>query len=152
MNTTVTAPISSPEEAPNLANNQTQYDLSYIPSKYSKAFNSYSKTQIKFVQPFLASISKSCTLGPLYPVQKVMKAVSKIFLLNEIEAIFLAYFIKETKWDIKDKIIVGGAESTQDIVCFASDNSEYKRLILYLMVTAFTVKHYLNEKTGDLME
>ena len=57
-------------------------DLAYMPSKYSKAFNSYSRSQIKFVMPFLASISRSCTLGPLYPVCKVMKAIAKIFMLN----------------------------------------------------------------------
>ena len=78
-------------------NNTTQQqgnDLAYVPSKYSKAFNHYSKSQIKLVMPFLASISRTCTLGPLYPVCKVMKAVSKIFMLNEIEVIFLAYLIR----------------------------------------------------------
>ena len=64
------------------ASTQQQLDLSYVPSKYSKAFHTYSKTQIKFIMPFLASISRSCTLGPHYPVCKVMKVVSKIFLLN----------------------------------------------------------------------
>ena len=88
---------------------QQGQDLSYVPSKYSKAFNSYSKSQIKFVMPFLASIAKTCTLGPLYPVCKVMKAVSKIFMLNEIEVIFLAYLIRETSWDLRDKTIYANA-------------------------------------------
>ena len=66
------------------ANPQQQLDFPYMPSKYSKALNSYNRTQMKFVMPFLASISRTCTLGPLYPVCKVMKAVSKIFMLNEI--------------------------------------------------------------------
>lgn len=127
---------------------QANTDLAYIPSKYSKAFNYYSRSQIKFVMPFLASISRTCTLGPLYPVCKVMKAVSKIFMLNEIEVIFLAYLIKETNWDLRDKTIYTNADSTQDIVCYSIDNPDYKRLILYLMVTAYTVKYYLNEKTS----
>ena len=134
------------------ANTQGQFDMSYIPSKYSKAYHSYKKTQIKFVLPFLASISRTCTLGSVFPVHKVMKAISEIFMLNEIEVIFLGYIIKETNWDLKDKVIANEAEKTKDIVFFANDNIEYKRLILYLMVAAFTVKHYLNEKTGDFME
>ena len=62
--------------------NNTQNDLSYVPSKYSRALNLYSKYQIKFVLPFLASISKTCELGSNYPVYKLMKAISKLFMLN----------------------------------------------------------------------
>lgn len=59
-------------------------DLVYIPSQYSKSLNNYSKFKIKFILPFLASISKTCDLSSQYPVYKLMKAVSKIFMLNEI--------------------------------------------------------------------
>lgn len=69
-------------------------ELSYIPSKYSKALNMYTKTQMRSIVPFLNSISKSCDYSAQYPVCKVLKAVSKIFLLNEIEVVFLAYLIR----------------------------------------------------------
>ena len=59
-------------------------DLAYVPSKYSKAYNQYGKTQIKFVMPFLTSIAQTCHFGHQFPVCKVLKAVSKFFLLNEI--------------------------------------------------------------------
>ena len=72
------------ESSPHILAPQQSNDLAYVPSKYSKALNSYSRSQIKFVMPFLASIARTCTLGPLYPVCKVMKAVAKIFMLNEI--------------------------------------------------------------------
>ena len=83
--------------------------MGYTPSKYSKWLHYYAKTQIKVVMPFLVSIAKTCEYSPQYPVCKVLRAVSKIFLLNEIEVIFLAYLIKETKWDIHDKVIHANA-------------------------------------------
>jgi hypothetical protein len=64
--------------------NNTQGELTYTPSKYSKAFNIYSRTQIKTILPFIASISRTCSYSSLYPICKVLKAISKIFMLNEI--------------------------------------------------------------------
>lgn len=34
--------------------NGVQGDIAYMPSKYSKAFNNYSRNQIKAVVPFIA--------------------------------------------------------------------------------------------------
>lgn len=59
-----------------------QGDMSYLPSKYSKAFNNYSRSQIKTVMPFIASISRTCPSSSLYPICKVLKAISKIYMLN----------------------------------------------------------------------
>lgn len=39
---------------PTLTGAGIQGDVAYMPSKYSKAFNSYSKNQIKTVVPFIA--------------------------------------------------------------------------------------------------
>lgn len=86
-----------------------QGDMAYMPSKYSKAFNTYSRTQIKSIMPFIASISRTCSYSSLYPICKVLKAISKIYMLNEIEMIFLAYLIRETGWDIRDKTIFHNA-------------------------------------------
>jgi len=52
--------------------------------------------------------------------------------------------IKETYWDIKDKLIINNSESVRDVVCYSNDQLEYKSLILYLMVTSYSVKFYLN--------
>lgn len=60
--------------------------------------------------------------------------------------------IKETNWALRDKTIFANADNVQDIVCYSIDNQDYKRLILYLLITAFTVKYYLNDDTNDLME
>jgi hypothetical protein len=123
-----------------------------MPSKYSKAFNSYSRTQIKLVLPFIAAISKTCPFNSLYPIYKILRAICKIFMLNEIEIIFLAYLIRETEWDIKDKIIYHNAENVQDIIYYTSDNYDYKRIILYLMITSYTTKYYLNENVSNILD
>lgn len=59
-----------------------QGDVAYMPSKYSKAFNNYSRTQIKFIIPFISSISRTCSFSSLYPICKLLKAICKIFMLN----------------------------------------------------------------------
>jgi ubiquinone/menaquinone biosynthesis C-methylase UbiE len=97
------------------------------------------------VVPILRSIARGCNIAFRYPVYKVLKAIAKIFLLNEIEAIFFAYMIRETKWDVKDKLITQNSEQVRDVVCIASDLPEYKNLILYLMVATYSVKFFLNE-------
>lgn len=122
-------------------------DSSYIPSKYSKAYNLYSRNQINTVLPFVLSISKTCPFSSLYPIFKLLKATCKIFMLNEIEVVLLAFLIKQTKWDINEKTIFHNAENVQDIIYCSIDHLDYKRIILYLMLTSFTVKFYLNENS-----
>jgi|688.fasta_scaffold213110_1 hypothetical protein len=100
--------ISKPNPENQISTHQaanSQGDMNYTPSKYSKVFNIYSRTQIKTILPFIASISRTCSYSSLFPICKVLKAISKIFMLNEIEIIFLSYIIRETNWDIRDRII-----------------------------------------------
>lgn len=73
------------------------------------------------VFPILHSVARSCHVGYKYPIYKVLKAVAKIFLLNEIEAIFLAYMIGETNWDIRNSLIVNNSVHVRDVVCLLSD-------------------------------
>lgn len=143
--------LSVPPSQSNTGVGAGQVDIAYMPSKYSKAFNTYSRTQIKSIMPFIASISRTCSYSSLYPICKVLKAISKIYMLNEIEIIFLAYLIRETGWDIRDKTIFHNAENVQDIIYYSIDNLDYKRIILYLMITSFTVKFYLNENTQEIL-
>ena len=102
--------------------------------------------------PFLCTICNKCEYGLIFPVHKVMKAVGRMLMLNEIEAVFLAYLIKETRWNIKEKIITRNAEHVRDIICVALDHFEYRCLILYLMLCSYTVKYYLNDEADDGLE
>jgi hypothetical protein len=97
-------------------------------------------------------VARSCHIAFRYPVYKVLKAVAKIFLMNEVEAIFFAYMIRETNWDIKDKLITLNSEQVRDVVCYMSDQPEYKNLILYLMLVTYTLKFFLNEHIEELLE
>jgi len=56
----------------------------YVPSRYSIAYNNYSRNEIRSVIPILRSVARSCSIALKFPVYKVLKAVAKIFLLNEI--------------------------------------------------------------------
>ena len=124
----------------------------YVPSKYSKAYNNYSRSEIKSVIPILKSVARSCNIAFRYPVFKVLKAIAKIFLMNEIEAIFFAYMIKETAWDIRDRLITLNSEQVRDVVCCANEQPEYKNLILYLMLITYSLKFFLNEDSQPLLE
>ena len=74
----------------------------------------------------------------------MLKAVIKLFMLNEIQIIFVGYLIKETKWNIHEKIILNNYSKVSDFISVSIDNSQYKMLTLYLMVVGYTVKYYLN--------
>lgn len=102
--------------------------------------------------PILRSVARSCTIAFRYPVYKVLKAIAKIFLMNEVEAIFFAYMIRETNWDIKDKLITQNSDQVRDVVCYLNDHPEYKNLILYLMLVTYSLKFFLNEHIEELLE
>ena len=54
--------------------------------------------------------------------------------------------VRETNWDVKDKLITQNSEQVRDVVCISNDQPEYKNLILYLMVTTYSVKFFLNDQ------
>ena len=117
-----------------------------MPSRYSKSFNNYSRSELRWVVPILRSVARSCNIAFRFPVYKVLKAIAKMFLVNEVEAVFFAYMVRETNWDVRDKLITQNSEQVRDVVCISNDQAEYKNLILYLMVTTYSVKFFLNEQ------
>jgi hypothetical protein len=60
--------------------------------------------------------------------------------------------IRETNWDITDKLISQNSDQVRDVVCCNSDHPEYKNLILYLMLATYTLKFFLNENNEQLLE
>lgn len=102
--------------------------------------------------PILRSVARGCKIAFKYPVYKVLKAIAKIFLMNEVEAIFFAYMIRETNWDTKDKLITQNSDQVRDVVCYLNNEPEYKNLILYLMLVTYSLKFFLNEHIEELLE
>jgi len=60
--------------------------------------------------------------------------------------------IKETAWDIRDRLITLNSEQVRDVVCCANEQPEYKNLILYLMLITYSLKFFLNEDSQPLLE
>lgn len=42
-------------------------------------------------------------------------------MLNEIEALFLVYLVRETEWGVHDRIITENAEEVRSVVSFVKD-------------------------------
>ena len=59
--------------------------------------------------------------------------------------------IKQTNWDIKEKLIINNLQFIQDVVCYSNNEPEYRSLILYLLITSYSVKFYLNEDNKDVL-
>ncbi len=72
--------------------------------------------------------------------------------MNEVEAVFFAYMVRETNWDIRDKLITQNSEQVRDGVCCANDAPEYKNLILYLMLVTYSLKFFLNDNIDYVLE
>lgn len=67
-------------------------------------------------------------------------------LINEFESIFFAYVVQTNRWNIHDEIIHREADEVRDIVCYPTEDEDYKCIILYLLLCGYTVKYYLNEE------
>ena len=62
--------------------NREEQETAYVPSRYSKAFNTYGRNEMRWVVPVLRSVARGCHIAFRYPVYKVLKAIAKIFLMN----------------------------------------------------------------------
>lgn len=116
------------------------------------AYNSYSRSELKSVLPILRAVGRSCHVGYRFPIYKLLKAIAKIFLLNEVEGIFFAYMVRETNWDIRDRLITLNAEHVRDVVCLGTDQPEFRHLVLYLTLVMYSLKFFLNDDHQLLLE
>lgn len=93
-----------------MSDRQARKDLSrelanYKPSRYSKMFSLYQRRILPRVDAMIRAIALSSPLAPRLPVFKTLRAAAKMLLLNEIELVFMAILIKESKWNIEDAVI-----------------------------------------------
>jgi hypothetical protein len=72
-------------------------------------------------------------------------------MLNELEIIFFLHIIEETKWNFQDPLIADFTPNFNfdflNIIHEVQEQSEYQKLILYLLCCAYAIKGYLNEST-----
>lgn len=102
--------------------------------------------------PILRAVAHRCPIASHYPIFKLLKALSKVFLLNEVEGIFLAHLIKETDWDIRDRLITQNSQQVRDVFFYSNDEPRYRQVVLYIMLVMYTIKYYMGEESGDVLE
>lgn len=100
----------------------------------------------------MRSLTKTCPLATKYPIYRVCKAISRVFLLNEIEAAVMFLLVRETRWNIDHHAIMGKHSYVKDIVCCPNDTEEYRRVILYLLLAGYACKFALNSESSHLLE
>ena len=122
-------------------------DKEYIPSRYTQLSNIYNQGEFEDIQPLLEHLTSSCSYNTMYPILKLLRAVCRCLLINELESIFFAYVIQTNGWKIHDSIIQKHKDEVKDIVFYTTHNEDYKALTLYLLLCGYTSKYYLNEFT-----
>jgi len=78
----------------------------------------------------------------------MIRSIVKKFLLNELELLFLGYVLEESKWKVDDIEVRKHAYYMNDFlnITEVKDVLDYKAVLLYLILTAYGVKFYLNEE------
>lgn len=121
-------------------------ELQHSPSQYTMLSMNYNHCEFHSVQKLLRSLAAAAPYNTRYPVLKLLKAVCRRLLINEFESIFFAYVVRANRWNINDEIVKKHLTEVRDIVCYSTDDDDYKGLTLYLLLCGYTVKFYLNEQ------
>ena len=84
-----------------------------------------------------------------YDLLLLMKGMLKTFMMNELELIFLSYFLEENKWNYVScispaKSLSNLPENFQNID--VEKPIEYKALIVYLFYSCFAIKQIFHEQ------
>lgn len=84
-----------------------------------------------------------------FPLYKMIRSITKKFLFNELELIFFGYVLEESKWKVDDIEVRKHAYFMNDFlnITEVKDLLDYKSVLLYLILTAYGVKYYLNEES-----
>jgi hypothetical protein len=83
----------------------------------------------------------------------MIRSIVKKFLFNELELIFFGYVLEESKWKVEDIEVRKHAYFMNDFlnITEVKDLLDYKAVLLYLILTAYGVKFYLNEEAEMLV-
>jgi hypothetical protein len=52
---------------------------------------------------------------------RILKAVARRFMLNQIEALFLVYLARRSDWNINEPLITSNSHKVRDAFDFVSD-------------------------------
>jgi hypothetical protein len=84
-----------------------------------------------------------------FPLYQILIAICKIFMLNEYEIVAFSCTLDHCNWRIDEAI---NADESSCLTEFPANygmeiNEECKKFIMYLLVLAFSLKQYLNDKS-----
>lgn len=112
----------------------------------SYATDSFSNECYKQIENIVKNAEVQLPQLKVYPSQDILIAVSKKLLMNELEFLFLGCLLDELKWQYTDLTIKNFASTLKPLLKNGpEENLDYKCLELYLLLSAYSVKVYLNE-------
>ncbi len=94
-------------------------------------------------------------VASIYPLQKIVRGVVKLLMMNELEILFLSYILEEGSqlsprktWPIDSQFLRSNAMYFKDFLNISeiSKPLEYKAILLYLILCAYHVKVFFNFK------
>ncbi|KAL4499276.1 hypothetical protein ABPG72_006862 [Tetrahymena utriculariae] len=112
----------------------------YSNEEYSHQINRFCKR--------IASEKHAQEIACKFPLYKMIRAIIKKFLFNELELIFFGYVLEESKWKVDDIEVRKQAYFMNDFlnITEVKDVLDYKSVLLYLILMAYAVKFYLNDE------
>lgn len=133
---------------------QPQFVLQIRTSEYSKQYAHYMRVEWHQVEPLIRSIVQKpfCREYYLkYPLEALLKATAKKMMLNMYEAMLYGYFLSQVKWELEWDLDEQLSEDIQAVfpnilhVNEPTNPGVLKRLSIFLYLSAFSVKEFLNE-------
>jgi hypothetical protein len=82
----------------------------------------------------------------------LLKAVTKVLLLGELELVMLGVILQGSRWEVGEAAIERGAVGMGELLCFPSERPEYRQVMLYLLVAGYAAKLSVNPHTEDLLD
>ena len=135
------------------ARKQNERELAnYRPSRHSLALQRYQRQGMKRVEPALNMIAMQSPFATRYPVAKVLRAVAKLLMLNEMEVTLLAVGLKGCDWGIDGAEMARGGRVMGEMLCISGDCNEFRRLCLFTLVVGFAAKKALNDDIREVEE
>ena len=133
-------------EAPYPKEKENEYLNIYQSQLNSYILYGYTHTMDNYVKRIIQNSDyQTKELQSKYDLLFVIKGMIKNFMINELELIFLSYFLEQNKWDYLSCLSIARCiEAFPEIIKFnyEIDNpSEYKALLIYLCYSCFAIKN-----------
>lgn len=126
--------------------------LVFTKSEYTRLREHYLRSEYKTVESMLHHIidQTDCEYWRLrFPLFSLLKAIARKLLLNQYECLVFGYFLCLNKWHANTPTILKHRFNFPEIVYVndPTDEPELRSLTLFLYLTCYSVKEFLNENS-----